>query len=105
MTTTTTNTTAQNYTPAQTLEIVDLYQAGNTVELLAEQFGRSTRSIIAKLSREGVYVAKAKTKGHKVTKLDMINLIAVKLEVDPDVLASLEKAQVAALEALVAKIA
>ena len=103
--TTTTNTTAQNYTPAQTLEIVELYTAGNTVEVLAEMFGRSTRSIIAKLSREGVYVAKAKTKVHKVTKLDMINWIAVKLDTNPDVLASLEKAQFAALEALVAKLA
>lgn len=32
-----------------------------TVELLAKEFGKTTRSIIAKLSREGVYVAQTKT--------------------------------------------
>jgi hypothetical protein len=32
-----------------------------TVELLAKEFGKTTRSIIAKLSREGVYVAQAKS--------------------------------------------
>ena len=32
-----------------------------TVDQLAKQFGKTTRSIIAKLSREGVYVAQPRT--------------------------------------------
>jgi hypothetical protein len=52
-----------NYTPEQTLEIVQAYQAGATVEQLAERVGKSVRSVVAKLSREGVYVAKTKVSG------------------------------------------
>ena len=50
-----------NYTPEQTAELVTGYTEGLTVETLAEQFGKSARSIIAKLSREGVYKAKVYT--------------------------------------------
>jgi hypothetical protein len=32
-----------------------------TVDALAQQFGKTTRSIIAKLSREGVYIAQPRT--------------------------------------------
>jgi 4-alpha-glucanotransferase len=39
------------------------YQAGTSVEMIAESFGKTVRSVVAKLSREKVYVAKAyKTK-------------------------------------------
>lgn len=47
-----------NYTAEQTVAIVAAYQAGETVEALAEQFQKSVRSIVAKLSREGVYKKK-----------------------------------------------
>jgi|TARA_R110001592_G_scaffold48102_1_gene151773 hypothetical protein len=45
-----------------------------TVELLAKEFGKTTRSIIAKLSREGVYVAqtKAPAAGAVVRKEDIV---------------------------------
>lgn len=49
---------AVNYTNEQTAQLVEKYNAGEGVELLAEFFGKSTRSIVAKLSREGVYKAK-----------------------------------------------
>lgn len=58
-------TTAKNvnYTEAQTRDLIAKYQAGETVENLAKFFGKTTRSIVAKLSREKVYTAKAyKTK-------------------------------------------
>lgn len=63
---------AQNYTAEQTVSIVAAYTAGETVEALAEKFGKSVRSIVAKLSREGVYKKKEyKTKnGEKVVKKD-----------------------------------
>jgi hypothetical protein len=55
-----------NYTPAQVAELVQLYEAGERVEALAEHFNKSTRSIIAKLVREGVYVAAEKPKARKI---------------------------------------
>lgn len=52
-----------NYTPEQTAKMVADYQAGVTVESIAEALGKTVRSVVAKLSREKVYVAKAyKTK-------------------------------------------
>ena len=92
--------TQVNYTPEQTLEIVQLFTSGTTVEQIAEQFGKTTRSIIAKLSREGVYVAKSKAAGTKrMTKADMIAKVEEALELDM-VLSSMEKASLEAVEAL-----
>ena len=48
-----------NYTPEQTAQMVADYQAGTSVEMIAETFGKTVRSVVAKLSREKVYVAKA----------------------------------------------
>ena len=61
-----------NYTAEQTAQVVADYQAGVSVESIAETMGKTARSIIAKLSREGVYKAKEyKTKaGEKVEKKD-----------------------------------
>ena len=95
-------TTAQiNYTDAQTTELVQLYQAGETTEALAERFQKSVRSIVAKLSREGVYQAKTKAKGTgRVTKAALIQYLEELLQLDPQSLQSLEKAQTGALQAL-----
>lgn len=62
-----------NYTPEQTAQMVADYQAGMTVESIAETLGKTVRSVVAKLSREKVYVAKAyKTKsGETPIKKDM----------------------------------
>jgi hypothetical protein len=58
---------AVNYTPEQTTKMVADYAAGVTVETLATEMGKTVRSIIAKLSREGVYKAKEyKTKAGTV---------------------------------------
>jgi predicted transcriptional regulator len=52
-----------NYTPEQTARMVADYEAGMTVDMIAEALGKTVRSVVAKLSREKVYVAKAyKTK-------------------------------------------
>ena len=50
----------KNYTEDMVAEMTEAYQANptrETVEELASKFGKTVRSIIAKLSREGVYVA------------------------------------------------
>ena len=47
------------YTVEQTAELVANYTAGTSVDELALKFGKSVRSVVAKLSREGVYVKKA----------------------------------------------
>lgn len=67
-------TKAVNYTPEQTLKMVADYQAGTTVETIANELGKTVRSIVAKLSREKVYVAKtyvSKT-GEAVIKKDSV---------------------------------
>ena len=48
-----------NYTPEQTAKMVADYQDGVSVEMLAQEMGKTVRSIVAKLSREKVYQAKA----------------------------------------------
>ena len=49
-----------NYTPEQTAVLVSRYVDEKiSVDALAVEFGKSVRSIVAKLSREKVYVAKS----------------------------------------------
>ena len=65
---------AVNYTPEQVTKMVTEYQSGTTVESIAETLGKSVRSVVAKLSREGVYVAKTyvSKSGEPVAKKDMV---------------------------------
>lgn len=61
-----------NYTPEQTAQMVQDYATGVTVEKIAEGLGKTVRSVVAKLSREGVYKKKeyvSKT-GEKPVKKD-----------------------------------
>ena len=49
---------ATNYTNEQVSYMIDKYNESptrDTVQILAEELGKSTKSIIGKLSREGVY--------------------------------------------------
>jgi predicted transcriptional regulator len=56
-------TKTMNYTAEQTAKMIADYQAGMTVDTIAEALGKTVRSVVAKLSREKVYQAKAyKTK-------------------------------------------
>ena len=48
-----------NYTPEQTARILELYAAGTDTAEIAAEFGKTQRSVVAKLSREGVYQKKA----------------------------------------------
>jgi hypothetical protein len=94
-----------NYTPEQTQQRVEAYKAGTSVENLATQLGRSTRSIVAKLSREGVYKAESKTTGMaRVKKAELVDIIANRCGVAPEIFESLEKANHEVLEAIVANL-
>ena len=47
-----------NYTPEMTAKMLEAYASGVTVESIAENMGKTVRSVVAKLSREGVYKKK-----------------------------------------------
>ena len=92
-----------NYTPEQTVAIVEQYAAGTAVEIIAESFGKSVRSIVAKLSREGVYQKKQyKTKtGESVVKKDSVaDAIGAILRLPENDVESLTKANKSALKAI-----
>lgn len=63
-----------NYTAEQTAQMVSDYQSGVSVETIALALGKTVRSVIAKLSREKVYVSKAYTtkNGEKPVKKDAV---------------------------------
>ena len=95
-----TSTKNVNYTAEQESAMQADYQNGVTVEKIAESLGKSTRSIIAKLSRLGVYKAKEyKTKtGEKVQKKDKTaDAIGAVLKMTEAEIESLTKANKTAL--------
>jgi hypothetical protein len=89
---------AANYTEEQVAFMVKSYKdqpTRETVENLADSLEKSIKSIIGKLSREGVYVKAeymSKTGQRPVTKKQMVTLIAQELVGDSDKLMGLEKA-------------
>lgn len=97
----TAETKVVNYTPEQTAKVVADYQAGMTVEVIAEAVGKTARSVIAKLSKEGVYVAKGKTAGKRdMLKAEMVAEIAKFVGKTEEQVESLEKATGPALMAV-----
>ena len=93
-----------NYTVEQTKDMVVKYQSGMPVEMIARELGKTTRSVVAKLSREGVYVAKTKLTQPRVKKADLVDKLAQACGVQAEVFESLEKANLEVLEALVARV-
>jgi hypothetical protein len=92
-----------NYTPEQTAQIIADYQAGITVEAIALTLGKSARSIVAKLSREKVYVAKtyvSKTGETVVKKDEVADYIGEALRLNEADTESLTKANKTALKAI-----
>lgn len=82
-----------NYSPEAVEKLVTGYKAGVPVENLASELGKTVRSVIAKLSKEGVYVPKAKAEGKReMLKAEMVAEIAKATGVNEEVLESLEKA-------------
>lgn len=98
-------TKSQNYTPEQTTQLVEAYKSGTSVEQIAQTLQKTTRSVVAKLSREGVYQAKTKSRGEtRVKKAELVDRLAALCEVAPEVFESLEKANYEVLELLVARL-
>lgn len=76
------STKAVNYTDVQTVKLLALYAEGNTTEAIASALGKNVRSIVAKLSREGVYKAKAyvsKSGADVTAKSELAEKFALKL--------------------------
>ena len=97
-----------NYTAEQTAKIVADYQAGATVENMAAELNKSVRSIVAKLSREGVYKAKVYTTktGAPVVKKDAhADAIGAILKLSENEIESLTKANKTALEKIFSALA
>lgn len=93
-----------NYTEAQTVELVEAYTEAQTDEArkdvvveFAENFGKSTASIRAKLVAKGVYVKAERATKRVAKKADLVAEIAELLNSDEDVVGSLEKATAVAL--------
>ena len=86
-----------NYTESETTYMVDLYKenpTADTVEVLVEQLKRSKKSIIGKLSREGVYrreVYVSNTGEKPITKVEIVSNIADALGIEVSDLAGLER--------------
>jgi hypothetical protein len=92
-----------NYTAEQTSAMIADYQAGIAVETIAENMGKTVRSVVAKLSREKVYKAKEyKTKtGEAVVKKDAhADAIGAILRLPENDIESLTKANKSALKAI-----
>ena len=87
-----------NYSPEVTAYIISKYEENpsrETVNALAEELQKTPKSIIGKLSREGVYrrsVYKTKTGESPVTKEQLVRDIEDVLDFSSEALAGLEKA-------------
>ena len=95
-----------NYTKDQTEYMIEKYKTNpsrDTVEELADEFSKSVKSVIGKLSREGVYrreVYKTKTGENPVTKVEIVSNIADALGIEIDNLSGLEIAPKATLKTI-----
>ena len=68
---------AVNYTEELTAKVISDYQDGSDLDAIADDIGKSVRSVRSKLVREGVYVAKPKAatsdKREGPTKKELLN--------------------------------
>ena len=98
---------AINYTPEQTAQIVSDYQTGVSVEQIAQSMGKTARSIIAKLSREGVYKKKeyvTKNGNAPVKKDTLADKIGALCDLTEAEMESVAKANKTALAKILAKL-
>ena len=95
-----------NYTEEQTQHIITAYKENpnrDTVEMLADELQKSVKSIIGKLSREGVYrreIYKTKSGELPVTNVEIVSNIADSLGLEVENLFGLEKTPKATLKTL-----
>lgn len=97
---------AVNYTFEQTQSVIASYKAGVPVAEIAAAMGKTARSIIAKLSREGVYQKKeyvSKTGERPVKKDVQADELAALFDLTEAEADSLTKANKTALAKILAK--
>jgi ribosomal protein L22 len=98
---------ASNYTEAQVTEMVARYTEKpdrETVENLAKELNKSIKSVIGKLSREGVYQKTeylTKSGEKPVTKLELVSALGDVLDIPDQWLEGLEKAPKPVLKRIV----
>jgi len=98
------------YSIEQTSELVEAYKADptqETVAIFAERFGKSARSVIAKLTREGVYIKKtytSKTGEPVIKKDDIADKIGALVGLADSEADSLAKANKSALKKIYARL-
>ncbi len=96
-----------NYTEEQVDYMVKAYSdqpTRQTVNALADELNKSVKSIIGKLSREGVYkktVYKTKTGEDPITKKELVEELAGILDISANSIVGLEKSPKADLKNLV----
>ena len=96
-----------NYTEEQVDYMVKAYSdqpTRETVNALADELNKSVKSIIGKLSREGVYkktVYKTKTGEDPITKKELVEELASILDISANSIVGLEKSPKADLKNLV----
>ncbi len=94
------------YTPEQTAVLLEAYKAApnkETVEAFAVKFGKTVKSVVAKLSREGVYqkAERVRKDGTSVEKKDTTaDAIGAVLGLSEADTSSLTKANRSALQAI-----
>ena len=95
-----------NYTPEMVARLHEVYdveadEATRVAQIVAlgDELGKNVASIRAKLTNVGIYVPLAKAPAGKspIRKSTLVAAIAAKLDVDEDVVGSLEKATKVAL--------
>lgn len=98
-------TAAVKYTEDQVAALKAGVADGVTAEVLAEQMGKSTRSVVAKLAQLGLYKAKeGETKVARKTKAELVAEMADLIGVETAQLESLEKAKSETIAAILAAI-
>ena len=95
-----------NYTAEQAAKMVEDYTSGVTVEAIAMELGKTVRSVVAKLSRSGVYKKKeyVTKSGETVVKKDeLADKLAVVFGLTEAEADSLTKANKTALKKILDK--
>jgi len=95
-----------NYTKEEVARMVSTYETKpcrETVEALSKEMDRSIKSIIGKLSREGVYQKSSylsKTGEKPITKEELVRIVETQLSTPENSLSGLEKSPKGVLKVL-----
>lgn len=92
------------YTEEMTTKVAELFEAGNTLEDISKETGKTVPSLRAKLASMGLYKAKSKTTSSgqaRETRETLVRKLEVLVGEEENSLESLEKARKGDLEILV----